>query len=81
MEETQKLTERVEQLKFLLTEAMATLEAAGAEADDTQWPEEKEEILYKALTSVLYRFSGAWYDHRYDRDLLTTKEAVRFYVS
>lgn len=81
MEETQKLTERVAQLKFLLTEAMATLEAAGAEADDTEWDEEKCEILYKALTSVLYRFSGAWYDHRYERDLLTTKEAVRFYVA
>lgn len=81
MEETQKLTERVEQLKFLLTEAMATLEAAGAEADDTEWHEEKCDALYKALTNVLYRFAGAWHSHQSDKDLLTTKEAIRFYVA
>ena len=67
----EQLNEQVTQLKQLLTEAVAQLEAAEAEAADTTWVEEKNEAISKAISNVTFRLAGLLYRWR-DREPFIT---------
>ena len=60
----EQLNQQVTQLKQLLTEAVAQLEVAEAEAADTEWVEEKNEAISKAISNVTFRLAGLLYRWR-----------------
>ena len=74
MTEAQEAAKRAKEVKFILTQLLARIDEAEAEAEDTKWDEEKADALNKALSGVSWRCDNLVYDlRRSDNETLLTK--------
>jgi len=73
MTEAQEAAKRAKEVRFILTQLLARIEEAEAEAEDTKWEEEKADALADALNDVSWRCSNLGYDLGTSRETLLTK--------
>ncbi len=72
-ETAERNQERVSQVKLILRRLIAEVETAEAEADDTDWLDEKADIIESALNSVGWRCQNLGYDLLHSSGSLLTK--------
>lgn len=74
MTKTRTMTKRIDEVTFILRQLLATIEAAEAEAADTEWQDEQEDILSGMLNDIASRCDNLAYAMRHEGSVLTKHE-------
>jgi len=77
---TNPTTKRVDEVRFVLRQLLAQIEAAEAEAADTKWEEEQDSILHGMMSAVSSRCSNLAYEMAHSGDSVLTKRETEQYI-
>jgi len=72
--ESEQVQKRAEEVKLILRRLIAEVEAADEQAADTNWEEEKAQIISETLSSVSWRLSNLAYDLGFSGGTLLNKQ-------
>lgn len=74
MAESEQMEKRAQEVKLILRRLIAEVEAAEEQAADTDWEEEKAQIICGTLSSVSWRLSNLAYDLGFSGGTLLNKQ-------
>jgi len=74
MTESEQAQKRAEEVKLILRRLITEVEAAEEQAADTNWGDEKADIISGALSSVSWRLSNLAYDLGHSGETLLNKQ-------